>query len=92
MGDDDSMQTLTLPVSFDSVGQLVVDDTLDLNNANLEEVDGTDIGELWNSDIESIFLPKTGSLVNTKKKSSASASRILTSPEIIQARKEKGRN
>ena len=44
--------------------------------------------ELWNSDIDSIFLPKTASVVNTNK-SGASASRILTSPEIIQAEKEK---
>ena len=41
-----------------------------------------------NSDIESIFLSKTGGVVNTRKKSSASASRILTLPEIIQAKKE----
>ncbi len=45
--------------------------------------------EFWNSDLETIFLPSQDRKNIGPKKSYATSSRILTSTEIIEAKREK---
>ena len=63
----------------------------DLSAVALQEVEETDIGfpsEYWNMDVEAMSLCKVETPVNTKKKVGLSSSRILTSTEVIQAKKD----
>ena len=87
---DENTEIITLPVSFADHEQEHIPS--DLSNVVLEEIEGIDTDiptEYWNVNVESMFLPEVGTPVTkTKTKSSASSSRILTSPEIIQAKKE----
>ena len=87
---DESTEIITLPVCFADQDQEHIPS--DLSNVVLEEIEGIDtdiLTEYWNANIESMFLPEVGTPVtNPKTKSGASSSRILTSPEIIQAKKE----
>ena len=64
---------------------------IDLENMSLVETDISDLpSELWTSDLESLFLPKGATETpSVRRKSSATSSRILTSNEVIQAKKEK---
>ena len=90
--EDGDQQTLNLPVFFGEDSQSsVTSDGLDLENISLVEAQDTDLpSELWTSDLESMFLPAGATEVPpVKKKSSATSSRILTSSEVIQAKKEK---
>ena len=81
------IQTLTLPVSFDNQDEPLVD-KIELNDITLEETNEVP-SDLWNSKLKAIFLPKKGVPSQTKRKSNATALRILTSSEIIQVKQEK---
>ena len=81
-----------MPVFFGEGSQSnIASDDLDLENISLVEAQDTDLpSELWTSELESLFLPAGFTEVPpVKKKSSATSSRILTSSEVIQAKKEK---
>ena len=85
-------QTLTLPVCISDEGIMPVENSdIDLENMSLVETDISDLpSELWTSDLESLFLPKGATETpSVRRKSSATSSRILTSNEVIQAKKEK---
>ena len=84
LGEDGTETNVTLPVSFESTSE-----DPDLSNVSLTEVESNDVGlpsEIWNAEVEALFLPETGSPKVVKKKSNASSSRILTSSEILQAK------
>ena len=90
--EDGNQQTLTLPVCFGEGSQPSdASDGLDLGNVSLVEAQDIDLpSELWTSDLESIFLPEgVTEMPPVKRKSSATSNRILTSSEVIQAKKEK---
>ena len=75
---------VTLPVAFDGTNEHP-----DLSNVSLTEVESNDVGlpsEIWNADVEALFLPEKGSPKMVTKKSNAASSRILTSSEILQAK------
>ena len=85
-------QTLTLPVCISDEGIMPVENSdIDLENMSLVETDISDLpSELWTSDLESLFLLKGATETpSVRRKSSATSSRILTSNEVIQAKKEK---
>ena len=89
---NEGTEIVSLPVCFqheNEVQEAIA--TTDLSAVALQEVEKTDIGlssEYWNTDVESMFLPKVETPVNTKKKVGLSSSRILTSTEVIQAKKD----
>ena len=65
-------------------------DNAEFNNITLEETEEVALAsDLWNSELEVIFLSKKGVPSERKIKSNASASRFLTSSEIIQVKREK---
>ena len=86
---EEGQQIITLPVCFDNVNTEENSVLLDLSSAQLEEV--LLPGPAWNAECESIFLPDMRISPSTKKKgeSSATLSRILTSSDIINEKKEK---
>ena len=86
---EDGQQIITLPVSFDNVITEETPALPDLSSAQLEEV--LLPSPAWNAECESIFLPDMKVTPPTKKKreSSATLSRILTSSDIINEKKEK---
>ena len=80
-----------MPVCFDDQPK-DVSDGIDFDNISLGEAQVEDLpSELWTSDLESLFLPKEAPAVVApiRRKSFATSSIILTSSEIIQAKKEK---
>ena len=90
---NEGTEVISLPVSFDNDNETQdATATPDLSGVILEEIEGNDIGlpsEYWNRDVESIFLPTIDTPVSTKKhRVGLSSSRILTSPEVIQAKME----
>ena len=81
------METVSLPVSFED---LHTDEIPDLGDVTLKEVNTEQLpSEVWNSELDAIFLPEETTVPQVPRKSNASSSRILTSCEIIQAKKEK---
>lgn len=89
---DEGTKILSLPVGFDNEN-LLQDSSVppDFSGVTLEEVKEADFdlpSNYWNTDVESIFLPKIEPPVPSKKRIGASSSRILTSPEIIKAKRE----
>ena len=84
---ESGIQTFTLPFSFDNQDEPLVD-KIELNDITLEETNEVP-SDLWNSELEAIFLPKKGVPSQTKRKSNATTLRILTSSEIIQVKQEK---
>ena len=90
---NEGTEVISLPVFFDNDNETQdATATPDLSGVILEEIEGNDIGlpsEYWNRDVESIFLPTIDTPVSTKKhRVCLSSSRILTSPEVIQAKME----
>ena len=80
-----------MPVCFNDQPK-DVSDGIDYDNISLGKAQVEDLpSELWTSDLESLFLPKEAPAVVApiRRKSFATSSRILTSSEIIQAKKEK---
>ena len=86
---EEGQQIITLPVSFENVNTEENSALPDLSSAQLEEV--LLPSPAWNAECESIFLPDMRISPSTKKKreSSATLSRILTSSDIINEKKEK---
>ena len=86
---DNGQEILSLPVSFDNTEIVYSQDIPDLASATLEEITPS---PYWNADCEAMFLPqsKTDTVVTKQRKSSnATMSRILTSSEVINVKKEK---
>ena len=86
---DSGQEILSLPVSFDNTEIVYSQDIPDLASATLEEITPS---PYWNADCEAMFLPqsKTDTVVTKQRKSSnATMSRILTSSEVINVKKEK---
>ena len=80
---------ISLPVSFDN-GE-IIEEMPDLGTAQLEEI--LVPNPAWNAEYKSIFLPHMKANPPAKKRnSSATLSRILTSSEIINAKKEQEEN
>ena len=86
---EEGQQIITLPVCFDNVNTGENSVLSDLSSAQMEEV--LLPSPAWNAVCESIFLPDMRISPSTKKKreSSATLSRILTSSDIINEKKEK---
>ena len=86
---DGDEQTLPLPVIFQDQG-LQENETPDLGNVSLTEVSTEELpSDVWNSDLDAIFLPQSSKVAQVSRNKNAGNSRILTSDEIIQAKKEK---
>ena len=86
---DGNVQNLPMPVVFQDEG-LQENETPDLGNVSLTEVSSEELpSEVWNSDLDAILLPQSNKVAQVSKNKNASNSRILTSDEIIQAKKEK---
>ena len=86
---DGDEQTLPLPVIFQDEG-LQENETPDLGNVSLTEVTTEELpSDVWNSDLDAIFLPQSSKVAQVSRNKNAGNSRILTSDEIIQAKKEK---
>ena len=87
---DNGQEMLSLPVSFDNNIEIVYSqDIPDLANATLEEITPS---PYWNADCEAMFLPenKSNTVATKQRKTSyATMSRILTSSEIINEKREK---
>ena len=84
LGEDGVETNVTLPVTFEGTGE-----DPDLSNISLTEVESNDVdlpSEIWNADVEALFLPEKGTPKMVKRKSNAASSRILTSSEILQAK------
>ena len=81
------VQTMSLPVIFED---LQIDEMPNIGDLTLKEVSAEELpSELWNSEVNAMFLPQESSAPQVANESNASASRILTSSEIIQAKREK---
>ena len=84
---ESGIQTLTLPVSFDNQDEPLVD-KIELNDITLEETKEVP-SDLWNSELEAIFLPKKGVPSQTQRKTNVTASRIYPPMKLYKLNRKR---